>query len=287
MTRTGKPQVPGLTPELEEAIRRGYAQRDRANMGPTIAYFESLLAKHPGHPVLVYEVAGAYDTAGQEEKARELYERALDLGLAGDTLRRCLCQYGSTLRWLGQYNTSLAALDEAKKQWPESDAVRVFRALTLNDAGRSDEAVAELMTVITAHAEVTDLGRWAEGLRGLAQWLADGRPDNLLSHELESGRSARMHAPGQGSCFRCRIPDGPGLTGCTRRGTPTGSVSASRWQARPGSFTPFSQTRTGQASGSAVCGCCCRLAGSSQRVSSAAVSNSASTKTCREQGRRY
>jgi tetratricopeptide (TPR) repeat protein len=192
----------GLTPELEEAIRRGYAQRDRANMGPTIAYFESLLAEHPGHPVLVYEVAGAYDTAGQEEKARELYERALDLGLAGDTLRRCLCQYGSTLRWLGQYNASLAALDRAKKQWPESDAVRVFRALTLNDAGRSDEAVAELMTVITAHAEVTDLGRWAEGLRGLAQWLADGRPDNLPAHQLEfqvstSGRvlESRTHFP--------------------------------------------------------------------------------------------
>jgi hypothetical protein len=49
------------------------------------------------------------------------------------------------------------------------------------------------MTVITAHAEVTDLGRWAEGLRGLAQWLADGRPDNLPAHELESGRSARIY----------------------------------------------------------------------------------------------
>ena len=40
------------------------------------------------------------------------------------------------------------------------------------------------MTVITAHAEVTDLGRWAEGLRGLAQWLADGRPDNVLADEF-------------------------------------------------------------------------------------------------------
>jgi tetratricopeptide (TPR) repeat protein len=184
---------PGLTPELEEAIRRGYAQRDRDNMGPTIAYFESLLAQDPSHPVLMYEVAGAYDTAGQEQKARELYERALGLGLAGDPLRRCLCQYGSTLRWLGEYDSSLAALDRAKKEWPESDAVCVFRALTLNDAGRGDEAVAELMTVITAHAEVTDLGRWAEGLRGLAQWLADGRPDDLSSPELESGGSSRIN----------------------------------------------------------------------------------------------
>jgi len=189
MTPEPRDATPGLTPELEDAIQLGYAQRDRANMAPTIAYFESLLAKNPDHPVLVYEVAGAYDTSGQEEKARGLYERALELGLAGDARRRCLCQYGSTLRWLEQYDKSLAVLDQARQGWPESDAVRVFRALTLNDAGRGDEAVAELLTVITSHGEVTDLGRWAEGLRGLAQWLADGRPDDLLSR-IQLGRPA-------------------------------------------------------------------------------------------------
>jgi tetratricopeptide (TPR) repeat protein len=166
-----------LTPELSEAIQRGYEQRDRANMAPTIAYFEALLAEHPGHPVLVYEVAGAYDTAGEEETARGHYERALSLGLEGDVLRRCLCQYGSTLRWLGKLDESLAVLDRARAEFPDSDAVRVFRALTLNDAQRGDEAVAELLTVVTTHPEVTDLGRWAVGLSGLAQWLADGRPE--------------------------------------------------------------------------------------------------------------
>jgi hypothetical protein len=55
--------VTPLTPELEEAIALGYERRDRANMGPTIAYFEQLLAEHPDHPVLTYEVAGAYDSA--------------------------------------------------------------------------------------------------------------------------------------------------------------------------------------------------------------------------------
>jgi len=166
-----------VTPELAEAIQRGYDQRDRANMAPTIAYFQALLAEHPDHPVLVYEVGGAYDTAGQEETARGYYERALALGLDGDALRRCLCQYASTLRWLGELGESLAVLDRARREFPESDSVRVFRALTLNDAQRADEAVAELLTVVTGHAEVTDLGRWAVGLRGLAQWLADGRPE--------------------------------------------------------------------------------------------------------------
>lgn len=166
-----------VTPELAKAIQRGYDQRDRANMEPTIAYFQALLAEHPDHPVLVYEVAGAYDTAGLEETARGYYERALALGLDGDTLRRCLCQYASTLRWLGELDESLVVLDRAREEFPDSDSVRVFRALTLNDAQRPDEAVAELLTVVTGHAEVTDLGRWAVGLSGLAQWLADGRPE--------------------------------------------------------------------------------------------------------------
>lgn len=166
-----------LTPELDAAIQLGYENRDRANMAPTIAYFESLLANHPGHPVLVYEVAGAHDTAGHEQTACGLYEKALDIGLEGDVLRRCLCQYGSTLRWLERYDDSLAVLDRARREFPDSDAVRIFRALTLHEAGRGDEAVAELLTVSTAHPETTDLGRWVEGLRGLAQWLASGRPE--------------------------------------------------------------------------------------------------------------
>jgi thioredoxin-like negative regulator of GroEL len=166
-----------VTPELEQAIRLGYQQRDRDNMAPTIAYFEDLLSQQPGHPVLVFELAGAYDTSGQEERARVLYERALDLGLAGDALRRCLCQYGSTLRWLGQLDESVAVLERARRAFPDSDAVRVFLALTLNEAGRGDEATAELLSVITSHREVTDLGHWADGLRGLAQWLSEGRPE--------------------------------------------------------------------------------------------------------------
>jgi tetratricopeptide (TPR) repeat protein len=167
-----------LTPELEEAISVGYERRDRDDMAPTIAYFESLLAEHPDHPVLVYEVAGAYDTDGQEERARLLYERALDLGLTGDRLRMCLCQLGSTLRWLGRLDDSIAVLERARREFPDSDAVRVFMALTLGEAGRTDRAVAELLTVVTGHADVTDLGRYATGLRGLAQWLADGRPED-------------------------------------------------------------------------------------------------------------
>lgn len=166
----------GADAALQAAIDLGYARRDRASMGPTIAYFRELWERHPDNAVVVYEVAGAYDTAGEEQTALGYYERALSMGLGGDVLRRCLCQYASTLRWLGRFDESLAALDRAQREFPDSDAVRVFRALTLNDGGKADAAVAELLAVIVDHDD-TDLGRWRDGLRGLAGWLADGRPE--------------------------------------------------------------------------------------------------------------
>jgi tetratricopeptide (TPR) repeat protein len=146
-------------------------------MGPTIAYFKDLLAQHPEHPVFVFELGGAYDTDGQEERARVLYERALELGLTGEPLRRCLCHYGSTLRWLGRSEESLAVLTRARRAFPDSDGVRVFLALTLHEAGRGDAAIGELLSVITKRGEVTDLGHWAEELRRLGKWLSEGRPE--------------------------------------------------------------------------------------------------------------
>jgi tetratricopeptide (TPR) repeat protein len=147
-------------------------------MAPTISYFEALLAQHPDHPVLTYEVAGAYDSAGDEARAKALYERALELGLDGEALRRCLCQYGSTLRWLGELDASLAVLEQARTQFPDSESVRVFQALTLNELGRSHEAVGLLLGIVAQHGGVTDLGRYAEGLAGLARWLLTGRPED-------------------------------------------------------------------------------------------------------------
>ena len=167
-----------LSPELEQAVALGYQRRDRADMAPTIAYFEQLLAQHPGHPVLIYELAGAYDTAGEEARAKGLYEQALDAGLDGEALRRCLCQYGSTLRWLGELDASAAVLARAREQFPDSESVRVFQALTLNELGRHDDAVGLLLGIVAQHGEVTDLGRYATGLGGLARWLLDGRPED-------------------------------------------------------------------------------------------------------------
>jgi tetratricopeptide (TPR) repeat protein len=162
-----------LTPELEAAITEGYAKRDRENMAPTIEYFLGLLDAHPGNPWALYEVGGAYDTAGDEERALGYYESALDGGIDGDARRRCLLQYGSTLRNLGLHERSVGALRRARAEFPSSDSVRIFLALSLHAVSRSDAVVAELLELAADGIRSPDVARYEAAIRGNAAYLRD------------------------------------------------------------------------------------------------------------------
>jgi tetratricopeptide (TPR) repeat protein len=158
--------------ELRAAIAEGYARRDRGNMAPTIEYFTALLGQYPDHPEALYELGGAYDTAGEEARARGYYERALSGGLDGDVRRRCLLQYCSTLRNLGLFTESVDVLEQARAEFPESDSVRAFLALSLHAASRSDAAVAELLTLAADRIRSPELERYVPALRGNADYLS-------------------------------------------------------------------------------------------------------------------
>ncbi|MFC3301076.1 hypothetical protein ACFOD8_15785 [Arthrobacter agilis] len=74
---------------LDEELDRIFAERDRDDMQPTINALLPLYASHPENARVLYEIGGAYDTAGQEDIARRFYEKALTAGLEGNLLRRC------------------------------------------------------------------------------------------------------------------------------------------------------------------------------------------------------
>jgi tetratricopeptide (TPR) repeat protein len=170
-TMTDAPAPDPLTPELEETIADIFGMRDREHMQPTIDAFLALLAEHPDQPEVLYEVGGSYDTAGDEQTAAGYYEAALAAGLSGDTLRRCLLQYGSTLRLLGRYQDSVAVLDRALAEWPDLPSVRVFHALGLHAAGRSDGAVGELLALVADAVRTPDVLRYEAALHGNAGYL--------------------------------------------------------------------------------------------------------------------
>ena len=156
---------------LDDQLTALFDARDRDDMAPTIAALREVLAEHPEDARVLYEVGGAYDTAGDEQTAAGFYERALAADLAGDLLRKCLLQYGSTLRNLGRFDESLTVLDRALAEFPESESVRAWHALSLHAAGRSDAAVAALLELAADRIRTADLLRYEPALRGNAAFL--------------------------------------------------------------------------------------------------------------------
>jgi tetratricopeptide (TPR) repeat protein len=158
--------------EVQEAqLDRIFAARDRDNMGPTIAALVPIHERHPRNPRVLYELAGAYDTAGEEARALALYERAMSEGLEGDVLRRCYLQYGSTLRNLDRVDESLDAFARARAEFPDSVSLVVFEALTLHAAGRTNSALGSLLVLLADHVDSEEIERYKPAMRGNADYL--------------------------------------------------------------------------------------------------------------------
>ncbi|WP_207345413.1 tetratricopeptide repeat protein [Arthrobacter sp. E3] len=153
---------------LDHELDRIISDRDRGNMRPTIDALLLIHASHFDNARVLYEVGGAYDTAGMEETALGFYESALAAGLADDLLRRCYVQYGSTLRNVGEYEKSRKVFAAARKKFPESAALRVFEAITLHAAGLPNDALASLLEVAVDLVHGPDLDRYKPAISGNA-----------------------------------------------------------------------------------------------------------------------
>lgn len=163
--------APGTSTGLAAELDALFAARDRGNMEPTITALLDVERRHPDNARVLYEVGGAYDTAGHEVQAAGYYERALAAGLDGDLLRRCWLQYGSTLRNLGRVGESLAVFDAARRRFPDSVALAAFEALSLHAAGRVHAAVAELLVVLAQNISAPELDRYKPALHANADYL--------------------------------------------------------------------------------------------------------------------
>ncbi|PZE33335.1 tetratricopeptide repeat protein [Curtobacterium sp. MCPF17_031] len=157
---------------IEVQLDAIFAARNREDMRPTIEALLPIYDEDPENARVLYELGGAYDTAGDEATALSFYERAMARGLAGDVRRRCYLQYGSTLRNLGRIDDSLRAFARARAEFPESVALGAFEALTFHAAGRLNTALASLLELLADHVHAPELDRYKPALRGNADYLA-------------------------------------------------------------------------------------------------------------------
>jgi tetratricopeptide (TPR) repeat protein len=129
---------------LWDAFDRHSAPAFRAAMAALAA------ERPPGDPLALFETASAHDATDQEAEAAAAYERALAAGLSGETRRRAVVQYASTLRNLGRPEEGAALLRAEKAAASDAydGAIDAFLALCLTDAGRAPEAVALLVRAL-------------------------------------------------------------------------------------------------------------------------------------------
>ncbi|WP_265446611.1 tetratricopeptide repeat protein [Flexivirga meconopsidis] len=125
---------------------------------------QALYERFPGDGRVLYEFAGTYDSAGEEETALARYDEAIAAGLREPFRHRALIQKASTLRHLGRLDESLVILDRLVSDYPDNTAIVLFRALTLHDLGRDVEALRSTAMHVAAASTDTDVQRYHNSL---------------------------------------------------------------------------------------------------------------------------
>lgn len=110
-----------------------------------LALFGELLKSYPEDPTINYQMAWTCDIMGKESEAVPFYETAISKGLSGEDRKGAMLGLGSTYRCLGEYQKSLKVFDQAIVEFPKERALKVFRALTIHNLGKSAEAIGELL----------------------------------------------------------------------------------------------------------------------------------------------
>lgn len=131
------------------------------------------MERAPDDARLNYLVACAYDGQGLEHEAVPHYVKAIATGLDGDELRNAHLGLGSTYRAIGRYEEALDTFDRGLETFPGAPELLVFRAMTLHNLGRSEEAVSQLLKVLVEHTDDESILRYRRALEFYADRLSE------------------------------------------------------------------------------------------------------------------
>ncbi|ENQ3080128.1 tetratricopeptide repeat protein [Bacillus cereus] len=100
------------------------------------------------NPEILYQCAYTHDAMGMETEAVPYYEKAIELGLEGESLRDAYIGLGSTYRCIGEYEKGIATLETGMKCYPDDDAMKVFLSIAKYNVQSHEEAMKLLLDVV-------------------------------------------------------------------------------------------------------------------------------------------
>ena len=149
---------------IDETIARAKKLRQEDELEASQELLLDLLAQHPQHPLVLYEVGGSYDVMGEEKQAIPYYQQAIEAGLTEDDLQECLVCLGSSHRNIGNFEDAVTILEKAVAQFPNNNSGKVFLALAYYSDGREDEAVRLLLELLLDTTTDQDILAYADPL---------------------------------------------------------------------------------------------------------------------------
>ncbi|HEY4384449.1 MAG TPA: tetratricopeptide repeat protein [Ktedonobacteraceae bacterium] len=134
---------------LAEAIQlreTGRAKQDQTILGEARTLLLDLLAAYPDNAEITFQTAVVHDNLGLERESIPFYLRALEQGLSGPDLERCLLGLGSTYRGLGEYQKAVETLRRGVREFPNNRALQTFLAMALYNTQQYREAMELALT---------------------------------------------------------------------------------------------------------------------------------------------
>lgn len=132
--------------KLIERREEGRAKQDPTILNEVREHLLKLLSDYPDDAEINYQIGIAHDNSGMGREAILYYERALELGLSGSDLERCLLGLGSTYRYWGYYQQAVETLRRGVHEFPENRSLQVFLAMSLYNSGDYKESIQLLIT---------------------------------------------------------------------------------------------------------------------------------------------
>jgi predicted Zn-dependent protease len=155
----------------DERLAQAVALRERGELEEARQLLLELRREHPDDPQIAVQAAWVHDSLGFEEEAVEHYRAAIAGELPDADLRSALLGLGSTYRALGRDAESDETFREGIERFPDFVALRVFRAMTLYNLGRSRDAVQELLRVLLETSQDPSIERYRRSLTAYAEDL--------------------------------------------------------------------------------------------------------------------
>ncbi|MGC6486003.1 MAG: tetratricopeptide repeat protein, partial [Planctomycetota bacterium] len=117
-------KLQGVLPPLEQTYFRGRVAEMERDVEAAIACYDEVLGQDENHKQALFRLALNVDLRGEDEEARELYERSL---MSPPVNIACVLNLGILYEDMGNYRRAMQCFDLALQAHPDNARARLYR----------------------------------------------------------------------------------------------------------------------------------------------------------------